>query len=86
MGAWSAAGVTLPHYSVAQYDATTPITSGSLRPGDLVFWSSDGSPGSIYHVALYLGDGQMIHAPRTGVPVEVQSLYYWITPDLFSRV
>jgi cell wall-associated NlpC family hydrolase len=51
-----------------------------------MFWSSDGSPSSIYHVAMYLGDGQMIHAPRTGRTVEIVSMYYWIAPDLFSRV
>jgi len=86
MGAWAAAGHYLPHYSVAQYDATTPVPAGSLQPGDLMFWSSDGSPSSIYHVAMYLGDGQMIHAPRTGRTVEIVSMYYWIAPDLFSRV
>lgn len=86
MGAWAAAGVTLPHYSVAQYEATTPISQGSLQPGDLVFWSSDGSPGSIYHMGMYLGGGQMVHAPRTGSNVEITSMYSWITPDLFSRV
>ena len=37
-----------------------------LAPGDLVFWGSSSNPSSIYHVALYIGDGQIIHAPRTG--------------------
>lgn len=86
MGAWAAAGELLPHYSVAQYESTTPVGLGSLQPGDLLFWSSNASPSSIYHVAMYLGDGQMIHAPRTGRDVEIQSMYYWIPPTLFSRV
>ena len=85
MGAWGAAGRSLPHYSVAQYEATTPVSMSSLRRGDLLFWS-DGSPGSIYHVALYLGDGMMVHAPRTGRDVEVVSMYYWIAPDLAGRL
>jgi cell wall-associated NlpC family hydrolase len=85
MGAWGAAGRSLPHYSVAQYEATTPVSMSSLRRGDLLFWS-EGSPGSIYHVALYLGDGMMVHAPRTGRNVEVVSMYYWIAPDLAGRV
>jgi cell wall-associated NlpC family hydrolase len=85
MGAWAAAGRSLPHYSVAQYEATTPVSMSSLRRGDLLFWS-DGSPESIYHVALYLGDGMMVHAPRTGRNVEVVSMYYWIAPDLAGRV
>jgi cell wall-associated NlpC family hydrolase len=85
MGAWGAAGRSLPHYSVAQYEATTPVSMSSLRRGDLLFWS-EGSPGSIYHVALYLGDGMMVHAPRTGRNVEVVSMYYWFAPDLAGRV
>ncbi|TQK73201.1 C40 family peptidase [Nocardioides sp. SLBN-35] len=82
--AWAAGGRTLPHYSVAQYEQSTPITRDQLRPGDLVFWS-DGGPGAIFHVALYAGDGQIIHAPRTGRPVSVESIDYWRTPDFFAR-
>ncbi|WP_141015260.1 C40 family peptidase [Nocardioides sambongensis] len=84
MGAWQAGGKSLPHYSVAQYDASTPITASQLQPGDLVFWS-DGSPSSIYHVALYAGNGMIIHAPRTGRPVTEESMYYWRTPDHYAR-
>jgi cell wall-associated NlpC family hydrolase len=86
MGAWGAAGVSLPHYSAAQYDATTPISVGDLRPGDLLFWGTTSSPSSIHHVALYLGNGMMIHAPRTGRPVSIDSMYYWIPPNFFGRV
>ena len=70
MGAWNAGGKSLPHYSVAQYEQSTPISSGDLRPGDLVFWGSSDSASSIYHVALYVGDGMIMHAPRTGRPVD----------------
>jgi cell wall-associated NlpC family hydrolase len=52
--------------------------------GDLLYWS-DGGPNSIYHDALYLGGGQMIHAPRPHRNVEIVSLNYWIKPDLASR-
>jgi cell wall-associated NlpC family hydrolase len=86
MGAWQAGGVALPHYSVAQYDATTPISASQLRPGDLVFWGTSSSPSSIHHVAMYLGDGMIIHAPRTGRPVSIDSMYYWIPPNFFGRV
>ncbi len=82
--AWAAGGKTLPHYSVAQYEQSTPIGRDQLRPGDLVFWS-DGGPGSIFHVALYAGDGRIIHAPRTGRPVTEESIDYWRTPDFFAR-
>ncbi|KRA29926.1 hypothetical protein ASD81_19695 [Nocardioides sp. Root614] len=83
--AWAAGGKSLPHYSVAQYDVSTPISAGQLRPGDLVFWGEGNNPGSIYHVALYAGNGRIIHAPRTGRPVTEESLYYWRTPDFYAR-
>ena len=86
LGAWGSAGVYLPHYSAAQYYAGTPISASDLRPGDLVFWGTSSSPDSIHHVALYLGDGMIIHAPRTGRPVSVDSMYYWIPPNFFARV
>ena len=70
MGAWRAGGISLPHYSVAQYEQSTPISQGSLKPGDLVFWGSSSSPSSIYHVALYVGNGMIIQAPRNGRDVE----------------
>lgn len=85
MAAWRKAGVSLPHYSAGQYAASTPISSGQLRPGDLVFWGSNNNPSSIHHVAIYIGDGKIIHAPRTGRPVSIDSMYYWIPPNLFAR-
>lgn len=85
MGAWSVGGKSLPHYSVAQYQQSTPIRASELRPGDLVFWGSNSSPGSIYHVALYVGDGRIIHAPRTGRPVTEESMYSWTAPTFFAR-
>jgi len=85
MGAWGAGGISLPHYSVAQYTQSTPIAQSSLRRGDLVFWGSSSSPSSIYHVALYTGNGMIVQAPRTGRDVEEVSMYYWIAPNFFAR-
>lgn len=84
--AWAQSGVSLPHYSVAQYYAGTPVSPGDLRPGDLVFWGSSNDPGSIFHVAMYIGGGQIVHAPRTGRPVSIDSMYYWTPPNFFARV
>lgn len=84
MRAWQAAGVYLPHYAGAQYAQTRSVPISKIRRGDLLYWS-DGGPGSIYHEALYLGSGQMIHAPRPGRSVEIVALSYWIKPDLASR-
>ena len=61
MMAWRAGGISLPHSSAGQYAASTPIGAGDLRPGDLVFWGA--SPSGIYHVAMYVGGGEIIHAP-----------------------
>ncbi len=85
MGAWEAGGKSLPHYSVAQYEVSVPISAGALRPGDLVFWGSSSSPSSIYHMAMYVGGGQIIHAPRTGRDVTEESMYYWIPPNFYAR-
>jgi len=61
-------GISLPHYTVAQYGAGTPVARGELQPGDLVFFDGLG------HVGIYIGGGQFIHAPHTGDVVRVSSL------------
>ena len=76
MLSWAAAGVSLTHASRAQYWEGTHVSLDSAQPGDLIFWSSDGSAGSIYHVAIYLGNDQMIEAPTFGVPVRVTGVRY----------
>jgi peptidoglycan DL-endopeptidase CwlO len=86
MGAWAAAGVYLPHYSVAQYYASTPVSYSDLRPGDLIFWASDSSnPDTIFHVAMYIGNGQEIQAPHTGDVVKISGVFDWESPDFFTR-
>jgi cell wall-associated NlpC family hydrolase len=77
MQAWAAAGVYLPHYAAAQYYQGTPIPVSSAQRGDLLFWSTNGAPSGIHHVALYLGNGRYIEAPHTGAYVRISSLYYW---------
>ena len=77
MLAWESAGVDLPHLSRAQYGYGTHVSLGGMEAGDLIFWSSDGTQSGIYHVAMYLGDGEMIEAPTFGVPVRVTGVYSW---------
>ena len=84
MKAWGAAGVGFPHSASAQFTQSRRVSVGSVQRGDLVFWSN-GSAKSIYHVAMYLGGGKMIHAPRPGRSVEIVSFTYWIKPDLAAR-
>jgi cell wall-associated NlpC family hydrolase len=86
MRAWAAAGESLSHWSVAQYRETTPIAFSDLRRGDLLFWGESDDPDTIYHVAMYLGGDMMIHAPSPGNNVEIVSMYYWILPNLYTRV
>lgn len=73
--AWEQAGKTLPRTSGEQWAATTRITRSELQVGDLVFWSDNGEPSGIYHVALYSGDGKIVQAPAPGKSVEEVSIY-----------
>jgi cell wall-associated NlpC family hydrolase len=61
-------GISLPHYAAAQFNAGTPVASDQLQPGDLVFF--DG----LNHVGIYIGGGEMIHAPHTGDVVKISPL------------
>jgi peptidoglycan DL-endopeptidase CwlO len=64
--AWKAAGVSLTHFTGAQWREGTPVSRSELRPGDLVFFYSD-----LHHVGMYVGNGLMVHASRSGVPVKM---------------
>ncbi|MDB1087384.1 C40 family peptidase [Streptomyces sp. ACA25] len=70
-GAWRAAGVEIPRVTYDQVNFGTKVSRSELRPGDLVFFYSD-----ISHVGIYIGDGQMIHAPKPGENVRVESIDY----------
>jgi peptidoglycan DL-endopeptidase CwlO len=71
--AWKAAGVSIERTSYEQYDSLPHISLSALQPGDLVFFYPGSSgPG---HVAIYIGDGELIHAPHTGTVVQYASLY-----------
>jgi cell wall-associated NlpC family hydrolase len=77
--AWRAAGKSLPHNAAAQYSATTRISRSQLKPGDLVFYRSNG------HVAIYVGGGQIIDASRAGQPVKKRTIDI-MTPNGYGRV
>jgi peptidoglycan DL-endopeptidase CwlO len=68
MAAWAKAGISLPHNAEMQYHAIPHISRSQLKPGDLVFYNSLG------HVAIYIGGGQVIHAPHTGTTVQIASV------------
>jgi cell wall-associated NlpC family hydrolase len=68
MMAWAAAGVSMPHYSGAQYAEFPHVPLDALEPGDLIFWG----PGGSEHVAMYVGGGLQIAATHTGDYVRIQ--------------
>jgi cell wall-associated NlpC family hydrolase len=73
--AYAQAGISIPRNSSAQYDALPKVSRSNLQRGDLVFYAFDTSdPSTIHHVALYLGGGQMIEAPESGMTVRVTSM------------
>ncbi len=78
---WRKGGVTLPHSSRSQYGVTRRISRSQLQPGDLVFY---GSP--IHHVALYVGNGTIVHAPHSGSTVRENSIDYWDAIVGYGRV
>jgi len=63
-------GISLPHSSRMQYGVGRAISQSELRPGDLVFFYNP-----IHHVAIYIGDGKMIHAAGVGKGVRIDSVY-----------
>ncbi|MFE9930069.1 NlpC/P60 family protein [Streptomyces sp. NPDC005533] len=64
--AWRSAGVSLPRTTYTQINAGRRVSRDQLAPGDLVFFYS-----GVTHVGLYIGNGQMIHAPRPGSTVRL---------------
>jgi cell wall-associated NlpC family hydrolase len=60
-------GIKLDHYTGSQYNAGRKIPTSQMRRGDMIFYG----PNASQHVAMYLGDGQMLEAPYTGSVVKV---------------
>jgi cell wall-associated NlpC family hydrolase len=79
MWAYAQVGISLPHFSGAQYADTTHISMSQLEPGDLVF-PADPSQ----HVAMYVGGGMIVQAPYTGADVQIIPLSSFFV--LASRV
>jgi cell wall-associated NlpC family hydrolase len=78
MAAWAAAGVSLPHNAAEQWGVVSHISRGALQPGDLVFYLGLG------HVAIYVGNNQVIHAPQAGEDVKLASVDM-LTPYGYGR-
>lgn len=65
--AFAGVGISLPHYTGYQYQHGTKVSPSEMQRGDLIFYG----PGASQHVAIYLGDGQMIEAPNSGSVVKI---------------
>ncbi|MFJ8439511.1 C40 family peptidase [Kitasatospora griseola] len=64
--AFRAGGVGLPRVSQDQWNAGKRIAKADIQPGDLLFYYND-----LHHVGIYIGNGKLLHAPRTGKNVEI---------------
>jgi cell wall-associated NlpC family hydrolase len=68
--------IHMDHYAATQYNQAGHVhpNTSSLLPGDLVFWSDDGTVSGIGHVAIYIGGGNVIQAPFSGAFIEITPL------------
>lgn len=78
------AGISIPRTSEEQAAAATPVSMNALEPGDLLFWSTDGTAANAYHVAIYIGNGEYVEAanPSAGVKTDTIADY---TPTFAGR-
>jgi cell wall-associated NlpC family hydrolase len=84
MRAYQSAGISLIHFTGAQWDYGIHVSQSQLQPGDLVFFATNtNDPSTIHHVGIYIGNGQMIDAPATGEQVGVHNAF---RPDYIGAV
>jgi cell wall-associated NlpC family hydrolase len=76
MWAYSQVGVSMDHWTGDQWNEGAHVSRAELRPGDLVFFAFNTSdPATIHHVGMYVGNGEMVDAPYTGVDVRYDSAF-----------
>ena len=86
MSAWRTAGVNLARTTRDQYKQVLKISYNELRPGDLVFWSTDpNNPDAIYHVAIWAGGGQIMEASKPGDPLRTTGMRWGNTMPFAGR-
>lgn len=74
--AWKAAGVDIPKFTQTQYEqGGQQIPLSAAQPGDLIFWGYGRDPRATHHVALYLGNNEIVQAPQPGETVERTKLW-----------
>jgi cell wall-associated NlpC family hydrolase/SH3-like domain-containing protein len=82
----NAGSINLPRTSSQQSNFGTTVSKSDLQPGDLIFSSTDGS-GGVSHVGVYVGNGEMIHAPKPGDVVKKSNINtsYWNGTYLWAK-
>jgi cell wall-associated NlpC family hydrolase len=76
MVAWAHAGVSILHYTGDQWNEGVHVPLTDMQRGDLIFYATNNAdPATIHHVGIYIGGGQMVDAPYTGVDVRIDSIY-----------
>ncbi|MFC7501103.1 transglycosylase SLT domain-containing protein [Nocardioides sp. GCM10030258] len=78
-------GYDLPRVSNQQAQAGRPVASmADAKPGDLIAWDNSSRNNGVDHIAIYIGDGKMIEAPRTGLDIRIVDVPS--TPDVIRRI
>ncbi|KRL63365.1 C40 family peptidase [Lactobacillus psittaci] len=80
---YSQVGVSLGRTTYVQVNHGTTVSMNNLKPGDLLFWGSASAP---YHVGIYVGNGQYIHAANPGQGVIKQTISQYFYPSVAKRV
>jgi len=78
-----AAGISLPHSTIAQESYVTTHSVADAQPGDILFW---GDRGSTYHDAIYIGNNQYVAAPTEGKNVQVETISSYFMPSFAGTV
>lgn len=83
---YRAHGIAIPRDAGAQADAASgrPVDENHLKPGDLLFFAQPGGTGSVHHVGMYIGGGEMIHAPNASTSVQIVDWRAWDTSNEFA--
>lgn len=81
MSVYANYGISLPHSSKAQANCGTRVDLSEVQPGDLIFYGGK----NIHHVAMYIGNGQVVHAQSAKTGIVISSMYY-NTPTKAVRV
>jgi len=80
MASWAAAGISIPRTSYEQWASLPHVPTSQLQPGDILVFNGVG------HVGIYVGGGQLIDAPHSGLNVEKIALSGWYSSSLIGAV